>query len=233
MKPTVGPPTRGANRCRPRPRPDLSHPCTSCIGCIRDSARLGRCTFWHTGGSRYSRGVGSLACPLQVGPVGDGESWWASARTRSPSGLLSSSYAAAGAASEVRDGGVGPLDVIAIFAAGLALQVVLAFRVLAPHPFVVHVELAKQALARAGCGDGHDDLPRSMDRISACHADSPSVRNLPRERSTRFTETALLPSGGRPRTRWATRTRFGDGLDGHYAISALTQPRKTTGHRAS
>ena len=65
-----------------------------------------------------------------------------------------------------------------------------------------------------------------MDRISACHADSPSVRNLPRERSTRFTETALLPSGGRPRTRWATRTRFGDGLDGHYAISALTQPRK-------
>ena len=150
-----------------------------------------------------------------------------------PSGLVSSSYAAADAASEVRDGRVAPLDVIAIFAAGLALQVVLAFRVLAPHPFVVHVEPAKQALALAGCGDGYDDLPRSMDRISACHADSPSVRNLPRERSTRFTETALLPSGGRPRTRWATRTRFGDGLDGHYAISALTQPRKTTGHRAS
>jgi len=84
MKPTVGPPTRVANRCRPRPRQDPSHPCTSCIGCIRGNARLGRYTFWRIGGSRCSRGVGSLACPLQVCPVGDGVSWWVNGRTWSP-----------------------------------------------------------------------------------------------------------------------------------------------------
>jgi len=41
---------------------------------------------------------------------------------------------------EVRHGGFGALDVIAIFAADLALQVVLAVRVLTSHPLVVHVE---------------------------------------------------------------------------------------------
>jgi hypothetical protein len=53
------------------------------------------------------------------------------------------------------------LDVIEILAARLALLVVLTLRVLTSHPFVVHVEPAKKALALAGCGDRHDDLPRS------------------------------------------------------------------------
>jgi hypothetical protein len=75
-----------------------------------------------------------------------------------PSGLSSPSHAAADAASEVRDGGVGPLDVIAILAARFALQIVLTFRVLTSHPFVAQVEPAKQALA--GSGHRHDDLPK-------------------------------------------------------------------------
>ena len=197
MKPTVGPPTRVANRCRPRPSQDPSHPCTSCIGCIRGNARLGRYTFWRIGGSRCSRGVGSLACPLQVGPVGDGESWWASARTRSPSGLLSSSYAAAGAASEVRDGGVGPLDVIAIFAAGLALQVVLAFRVLAPHPLWCTLNWQSRRLRVRDAGT---DMRTSQDRWIV----SPLVTPIALVSGTchaGFTDPALRPSGGRPGTR--------------------------------
>ena len=39
------------------------------------------------------------------------------------------------------------------FAAGRALQIVAAFLVEASHPLVAQVELAKQALALAGCGD--------------------------------------------------------------------------------
>jgi hypothetical protein len=75
------PHSRGPERCRisrpsrrkpparpgavtSRPPAPICRPCTSCIGCIRDSAGLGRCTWCGIGGSRCSRGVGSLACPL-------------------------------------------------------------------------------------------------------------------------------------------------------------------------
>jgi len=52
------------------------------------------------------------------------------------------------------------LDVIEIFAARFALQIVLAVRVEASHPLVVQVEPTEQPL---GCGGGHDDLRRSME----------------------------------------------------------------------
>jgi hypothetical protein len=65
-----------------------------------------------------------------------------------------------------------------IFAARYALQVGLAaVPVEAPHPFVVQVEQAEQALARAGCRDRHDDLPPKIntDASSERHARSIGV----------------------------------------------------------
>jgi hypothetical protein len=57
--------------------------------------------------------------------------------------------------------GLVTLDVIQILAARLALQVILAFRVLTSHPLVVQVEPAQQALTLAGCGtDTTVSLPR-------------------------------------------------------------------------
>jgi hypothetical protein len=51
------------------------------------------------------------------------------------------------------------VDVVEIFAAGFALQVILAVRVLTSNPLVVQAEPAKQTLALTRCGDRHDVLP--------------------------------------------------------------------------
>jgi hypothetical protein len=58
------------------------------------------------------------------------------------------------------------LDVIEILTAGFALKVILTVRAPTPRPFVVQVEPAKQALALAGCRDGHDD-PQGMANLIA------------------------------------------------------------------
>jgi hypothetical protein len=82
------------------------------------------------------------------------------------------------AADDVR---LAALDAIQIFAAGLALQVILALRVLTSHPLVVQAESASRRLRLRDAGtDVTSSLPRGVDRIAAHDAISPSGRKMSR-----------------------------------------------------
>jgi hypothetical protein len=73
-----------------------------------------------------------------------------------PRVLIKPAAAFGEAADDVR---LAALDAIQIFAAGLALQVILALRVLTSHPLVVQAESASRRFALTRCGHRHDVLP--------------------------------------------------------------------------
>ena len=96
-----------------------------------------------------------IAAAISAGPS---EADHRTAASRSAQVQIRDPAAASEAANDLR---LVALEVIDIFAAGIALQVVLlAFRVLTSHPLVVQIEPAPEKLALAKCGDRHDDPPK-------------------------------------------------------------------------